>query len=542
MIRGKRNKINLGSSVFRTFIEQDALLVDKSAFIEHVLDDSSDVLLFTRPRRMGKSLNLDMLRSFIDIKQDVVAEGLFKGLYIESSEYFARANTAPVVYLNMRELRKDSYQQLFIVSIRRQAEHYLIEENYSRELADALSGDTGLTTAALRFLTENLYAVYGAKPFVLIDEYDKLIMDSIATPAFDEVRDFTKAMMSSALKDNPALGKAVLTGVNRIAQESMFSDLNNLKALDVFKPSAFDCDFGFTETEATELCTPEELKDVRQWYNGFRIGGEKVYFTYSVMSYLDSGYLSNYWGQSGAINSIKSRLNTERVETIAELVNGFGATLVPMSVKSRLTAEDLLGYATDDSFYSLLVQTGYLTFDMTDSPGIYNLTLPNKELVSVWRQFILSDVFATQGLAITNALAHIQDPLRFAHEFSSLITNKLSYFDMEAYDPEKTYHSYIAGMLAGVGIPFVSNRESGYGRYDIMALFADKTVIFEFKDLKVKKEDTPQTRAALKDSAWAAIDQIVDKGYAADAPPNKPVYAVGIGFLGKICEAVCRGL
>jgi hypothetical protein len=424
-----------------------------------------------------------------------------------------------------------------------QAKLQLSQEQISDKLFIAAEKKPHLIPDMLRFLTENLYTVLGTKPFVLIDEYDKLIMDSIGTPVFDEVRDFTKAMMSSALKDNPALGKAVLTGVNRIAQESMFSDLNNLKVLDVFKASAFDTDFGFTEEEVAELCTPEELADVRQWYNGFRVGGEKVYFTYSVMSYLDDGTLSNYWGKSGAIDSIKSRLTTERLDTLAELVNGFGEVAVPMSVKDRLSAEDLAGYTADDAFYSLLVQTGYLTYDRTDSQGEYSLSLPNRELVSVWREFILSNVFATQGRAITDTLALIENPEHFNHALASLITNKLSYFDFTAGEPEQTYHSYIAGMLAGVSIPFASNRESGYGRYDVMALLVDKTIIFEFKHLKdTKKEDTPQTRAAIKDCAQEALKQIVEKNYADAAPKGKPVFAAGIGFLGKMCEVLSQRL
>jgi hypothetical protein len=147
-----------------------------------------------------------------------------------------------------------------------------------------------------------------------------------------------------------------------------------------------------------------------------------------------------------------------------------------------------------------------------------------------------------QDASIPNTLALVSDPERFDRAFTSLITNKLSYFDFDAKESEQIYHSYIVGMLTGVGIPFASKREGGYGRYDIMALLPDKTIIFEFKRLDAEKEDTPQTRAAIKDCAKDALKQIVEKNYAADAPKGRPVYAVGIGFLGKMCAVLSQGM
>ncbi|MDR1088902.1 MAG: ATP-binding protein [Coriobacteriales bacterium] len=525
MIRGRRGHINLSSSVFRDFIERDLLYVDKSAFIEHVLEENSDVLLITRPRRMGKSLNLNMLRSFMDVKQSSVEEGLFEGLYIEDRPCLGEANSVPVVYLNFKEFSKDAYEEMFFLSICDQAEIYLATEQYSRSLTASLAEGSKLLSNALRFLIESLHATYGTRPFVLIDEYDKLIMDSANTPHFDEVRNFTKAVLSSALKDNPSLGKAVLTGVNRIAQESLFSDLNNLRVLDVFTPSAFDRDFGFTEEEIDELCTPEELASVREWYNGERIGDSLVYFTYSVMSYLSIGKLDNYWGQSGTTEKIHSHLTNDRIDTIVELVNGFGSYEIQKTVKKRLTAQDIEGYSTDASFYSLLVQTGYLTYEPTEELDSYLLRLANRELVSVWRDFILTDLFGLQQRNVQDTLATITDPEYFADAFTDLISNRLSYFDFNKRKPEKTYHAFISGILAGAAIPFASNRESGFGRYDVMALLPDKTIIFEFK--------TATSAEGMHEAAEEALTQITERNYAADAPPGKPVYDVGIGFYGK---------
>jgi hypothetical protein len=534
MIRGKHDRINLSSSVFRSFIERDLLYVDKSAFIEHVLEENSDVLLITRLRRMGKSLNLDMLRSFMDIKQDSAAEGLFKGLYIEDRPCLSEANSVPVVYLSFKELGAPGYTERFRLKMLSQANSYLAPEQYSVELSASLEKDSVLLTDALRNLIDSLQSAYNAPPFVLIDEYDKLIMDSANKPYFDEVRDFTKAVLSSALKDNPSLGKAVLTGVNRIAQESLFSDLNNLKVLDVFTPSSFDADFGFTEEEINELCTPEELTDVREWYNGERIGDSLVYFTYSVMSYLSMGKLDNYWGQSGTTDKIRSHLTSERMDTIIELVNGFGSYTIQKTVKKRLTAQDIEGYSTDASFYSLLVQTGYLTYEPAEELDTYLLRLANRELAGVWRDFILTDLFGLERLSVQNTLAAITDPEHFTGAFTNLINNKLSYFDFNEFEPEKTYHTYVAGLLAGSAIPFASNRESGFGRYDVTALLPDKTIVFEFKVAK--------SADGMEDAAEDAITQIIEKNYAADAPAGKPVYLAGIGFYGKEARVAARAL
>jgi len=336
MHRGNRNTIDLGSSVFREFIKRDLLFIDKSAFIEHVLMDASTVLLITRPRRMGKSLNLDMLRTFLDLKQDAVGEGLFKGLYIEKSPVFSEADSVPVIYLNFRDFRFGTHRQTYADRIEEMADIYVPTEKRSSRLKRSLDGKSETLTSALRYLTENIDAVCGIKPFVIIDEYDKQIMDSVGTESFREAIDFTKDILSLALKDNPSLGKAIVTGVNRISQESMFSDFNNPDVYDVLRSSAFDTDFGFTEEEVSELCSGGELSDIRDWYNGFRIGSTKVYFTYSVMSCLKSKRLANYWCMSGTINDIIPHITADRFDTITKVLNG--RERVKVEIADRLSS------------------------------------------------------------------------------------------------------------------------------------------------------------------------------------------------------------
>jgi hypothetical protein len=545
MHRGQRNRIDLGSSDFHRFIEDDLLYVDKTGFVEHVLDDASRVLLFCRPRRMGKTLNLDTLRTFIDVKGDAAARGLFDGLAIAGSPHFARANSRPVVWLSFRDLRPESYIQDFADRLLPQILRSVDYADLSPIVIRHFDKPELQFGSLLRDATESIHEATGIKPYVLIDEYDKLVMDAIGTPRFDEVRDFTKSVLAAALKDNPSLGKGILTGVNRIAQESLFSDLNNLKVYDVLTQSAYDADFGFTEEEVAELCTPAELVEAREWYNGYRIGDEKVYFTYSVMNYLDSARPNNYWGRSGTMDTIKGGLTLERFEEIAEIIGGDGRTRRRGEIKDRLAPSDMDRFPSDDAFYSLLVQTGYLTYDRTDKLNQYDLYLPNRELKQVWEDFILTGLFNLTSVRIEDALALLgPDTLeRFDAAFGALIDSRLSYMDFTSETTEHIHHAFVAGILAAVGMRFSSNREAGLGRYDICAFLPDKTMIFEFKEAE-GTSDTPADKrpVLLNAAAEVALRQIHDRDYVAEAPEGLPVYAVGIGFLGKTAAVRAQAL
>ncbi|MDR3364457.1 MAG: ATP-binding protein [Clostridiales Family XIII bacterium] len=531
MFRGNRNKIDLGSSAFRRFIECDLLYVDKSAFIEHVFSNESQALLFTRPRRMGKSLNLDMLRVFLDPLEDEggSVQGLFSGLYLENRPVFGELGKHPVISLDFRNFRPHNYKSSFAEDVKKQLARYVDEaelpDSVKQHFADADANYDKLLADAL----EALDGKYPGSPWLLVDEYDKLFMDGakLGGSEFDEIRTFTRFVLASALKGNPHLGKGILTGVNRIAQESMFSELNNIKVYGVLSESAFDTDFGFSDDEVSDVCTDTELADVRAWYNGYRIGAEKVYFTYSVMNYLADGRLGNYWGQSGMMDSIKAALTQDRLENISEIIGGFGSARFTTPVKDRLSADDMDGYRHDDAFYSLLLQSGYLTYDPSEYAGECQIYLPNLELQSVWRQFIITDIYNSAVSAVARIFGLAGDAEAFGGALAELINGKLSYFDMDSAEPEKTYRVFVLGLLAASGLHVVSNREAGKGRWDVTALLPDRSVIFEFKQTKMD--------AALRRAAKAAYRQIVDKRYADGVPQALPVYGVGVGFCGKAC-------
>jgi hypothetical protein len=520
----KEYRIDLGSSQFRRFVEEDLLYIDKTLFVEHVLDDPSTVLLFTRPRRMGKTLNLDTLRTFVDPQIKDAAQ-LFKGLKIEKSKYYSKMGAHPVIWLSFRDFHPETKEIEFQRLIETTAKKYLTEDQMSSIIRKAVNGEGELLLSAIRYLCQDIEAATGQKSFIIIDEYDKLYMDSATQgeAAYEEAKNFTKTIMASCLKDNPSLQKAVITGVNRIAQESMFSDLNNIDVFGVLRNSAYDTDFGFTEEEVSALIDDaDELDKVRDWYNNYRVGNSKIYFTYSVMSYLKYGKFGNYWGKSGSINLIQSGLTPQRVEQITSAISG-DKFIAPVS--DRLNGEDLNGFKASGSFYSLLVQTGYMTFDETESDRNYELSLPNIELKNVWEEFILNKVYDIIESEVVDVLKVADQKEIFQGRFKDLLTNKMSYYDFDVEEPEKTYHVYVLALLAAVGLKPKSNKESGLGRYDVLLQRDDANFIFEFKKAQSKDE--------LEDACFRAIEQIKDKDYAAEIENNNPTYFVGIGFNSK---------
>ncbi|GHU76960.1 hypothetical protein FACS1894188_10330 [Clostridia bacterium] len=467
---------------------------------------------------------MTMLRDFLDCSENTAH--LFSGLYVESSPVFSKVNKYPVIYVSFKDLELPVFREVFAEEINNQLNRYLKPEQYPGELREHLENPNEFGYRLLKDATKILYTVYKIKPFVLIDEYDWLIMNNIHNPQLENIRNFVKSTLSVALKDNSYLGKAVLTGVNRLVHESIFSGLNNLDVYDVFYKSVYDSDFGLTENEVKELCTDEEAVQAKLWYNNYRIGNEKLYFTFSIMSYLKRGKLMNYWARSGVMDSIREFVTFPRFEVITQLVNGFGKETFTTTLGDRLSVEDILTFNQDSVFYSFLVQVGYLTFDETDVPEEYNIYLPNLELQRVWRDFILG-VFEKTATSMKDIFKNMNYKIRFEAELKTLLDNKLSYFDVDKIEPEKTYHVFVLGMAVSVGYDCVSNRESGRGRYDLLVKLPNSYIIFEFKKAEAYEQ--------MEDKALEALAQIDKKKYGSELTDGLPVHKVGIGFCMKEC-------
>ena len=525
---GDRSLINLTSSQFADFIENRWTYIDKSRFIEHVVQDPGNVLLFTRPRRMGKSLNMNMLTAFLDSAQDTA--GLFKGLYIKGSPVFEMVNSVPVIYFSFVEFELDDYKQRYKDILEETAQRYLTNEQISPALQRYFSDNSDLTSGALMDLTKNIHRVLGIKPYVIIDEYDRLLVASTDKPGYDELREWLQGLFRRALKDNSSLGKAVLTGVTRVAKESMFSDLNNLKVYDVLQESVYDTDFALTEQEVALLVPPDEIPGVTAWYNNIRVGNALQFNVFSVMSYLQDmrRQLMGYWTQTGGARLMANLFNAERVHAIVQMLDG-SAPSQDAELHSQLEMATVMNpEVCDDSvFFTLAVQAGYLSFD--GKPGGYSVRIPNEEAREAWAKLIMS----TQYRGIGNSLYRIFNDRRDLDLMSTRLTKffsmALSYHDY-GESIEQTYHAFFLGAVWTLRYECKSNREAGFGRYDIAIKAHDFSAVIEFKTaLSHSNEDLDKA----VDDALAQIDRM--EYWQEFSRNDLPVYKIGVACFKKKC-------
>lgn len=531
MYIGQKNNINVSSSKFASFINNGSLYVDKTMFIEHVLNASSDVLLFTRPRRTGKSLNMDTLATFLDCRQSTAY--LFKKLYIESSLVFNQINKYPVIYLNFRQLRLSGCMEQLKIMIKNNTDYYLQKEEINDTLINHFNDKKNYDANALLYLTQNLHAIYGIKPYILIDEYDKILMDNVYSAEYENIRRWVTEVFESALKDNAALEKGILTGVTRISKESMFSGLNNLAVYDIFTSGDFDRDFSLTKEEAQEILTPEELGEVRDWYNNTRVGKEKLYNIFSVMSYLHYGKLDNYWANSGTLDMLINLMNKRRADGLLDMIET-GNSFIITELQPRLSLKNIASANLADSqFYSLAIQAGYLTYDIKteqtsiQQPATYKVYMPNLELQSVWRNFILEFVVEVPGVDFRDIFKNISDTEDFSIQLKDFIAHRLSYFDTDKNEPEKIYHIFLFGMALGAKFKCTSNKESGFGRYDLLIEGDTFNAVLEFKkSVNIN---------GLKKKAEEALKQIDKQKYYTAIKNSKPIYKIGIACYKTEC-------
>ena len=392
MVVGKINKINLSISSFERLITEGCLYVDKTRLIEHFLETASDVQLIARQRRLGKTLNMDMLRCFLTDREDL--RHLFKGLYIEKSPIWTKAYSAPVFYFDFKGLDLETYREQIIEKMIEHVCSFTDPKKldfYLQRKFQQIIDNPKRATDSLYFLTEVAYNLTGKRSYLLIDEYDKLLMESYNTDKYENIKSFETALLSSALKGNKYLEKALLTGVMRVSHESMLSGLNNIVTFDVFGDEVYTDDYGLTDNEMNIICSLADFDrdEIRAWYNGIKIGGHAIYNIFSVMSYLARGNYDCYWGKSGTMDMISDLLNDTRKASIAKLLNGES---VEVGIADRISDK-----ASDQAFYSLLVQAGYLAFEgfVTNKSATAIVSIPNTELIMVWKQFLLENLHTT---------------------------------------------------------------------------------------------------------------------------------------------------
>jgi hypothetical protein len=341
MVLGNPQKIDLGTSSFEAMRSNDNLYIDKTRFIEHFLNESNSIQLIVRPRRLGKSLNLDMLRCFLTDKED--CRHLFERTYIRNSDLWNHANSAPVFYFDFKNLNRDRYKEQIHSQIVKQIYDYIDIDSlrgYSKYCFDKYLSDDGSDTNGLLILTQIVREMTGKSSYILIDEYDKLLTDNYNNDAYDSIKEFETSLLSAGLKGNNCLKKALMTGVMRVSRESILSGLNNLQTYDVFTDNLYTDDFGLSDLEIDQLRTYIQFNktDVKSWYNGVKINGEEIYNIFSVLSYLKGKQLANYWGRSGAIDIIVGLMNEYRMEVISRLLN---EEVISVYIKDRISIHEL---------------------------------------------------------------------------------------------------------------------------------------------------------------------------------------------------------
>lgn len=547
-------KMPIGIDDFKKIRDEHYYFVDKTDFICQLIDKHSAVTLITRPRRFGKTLTMSMLEYFFSIEKETQSRHLFDGLSIEKSgqEYMAQRGQYPVIFLTLKDIKNPSWTswermlsflRLFLAQVYDKYRYLReMEDNHgiqARLFDHIVQGEA--TEDELALSLSNLMAMmqqyYGKKVILLIDEYDAPIQQAWESGYYTGCIGFMRQFLSSALKTNDALEFAVLTGVTRISKESIFSGLNNLKVCSVLDEDYADI-FGFTADDvvrmASDLQHEGELPEIQDWYDGYRFGGQEIYNPWSVINFFDQGQIGDYWINTSGNSILHQLLQSRSLQQEKDLYALLKGQSVPAVIRESLVYEDLRKYK--DALYSMLVTTGYLTVvekkRMAGGPYC-RLQIPNKEIRDAYQFEVLQRMSDT--LAVSDLYAMLEallcgDAETFSDDLQRYIAQFVSTYD--AANKESFYHGLLLGMTALVLSDYTveSNRESGYGRFDL-AIFPKEVgrigVIMEFKVAASESE--------MEDKAQEALQQIEDREYVTEFQKCgvKEVWKYGIAFCGK---------
>ena len=391
-------KIPIGIDDFKKIRENNYYYIDKTNFIEEIGKNVGKTLLFTRPRRFGKTLNMSMLKYFFDIKNKEENKKLFQNLYIEKSDFFKEQGAYPVVYISLKGIKADTWESSFflikslISSIYNEFEY--IREKLNESQLDSfnkiwLKKDDGEYRNALKNLTSFLYEYYKKEVILLIDEYDSPLINAYEHGYYDEAIVFFQVFYGEALKTNPYLRMGIMTGIIRVIKAGIFSDLNNLKVYSILEKEYSDF-YGFTQEEVEKALKnfniEYELPEVKAWYDGYRFGNSDVYNPWSILNFIQSEELRPYWIETSGnflINDILKNVSTETIEILEHLFNG-------ISMEENISGNsDLSVLMREDEIWELLLFSGYLTIDEKIGESyedVYTLRLPNREVKEFFRK------------------------------------------------------------------------------------------------------------------------------------------------------------
>ena len=546
--------IAIGVSDFRNIIANNCFYVDKTKFIEELVNDMTAVHLITRPRRFGKTLNLSMLKYFYDIEGNTENRKLFDELYISNSLAMSEQGKYPVIFLSFKDVKADSSLEM-MENIAILMKNLYDKFEYIREKLNQsnlmefdeiwLKKNNANLRGALLNLCSYLKEYYNQDVILLIDEYDTPMVSAYEHGYYDEIKMFFTTLYGSALKENPALKKAVLTGIMRISKENIFSGLNNVKVNSILEDDFAEY-FGITEKEVEESLIEygleERLPEVQKWYNGYIFGGVRVYNPFSITNFLDRKKIMPYWVNTSSNTLINKVLKEASSSIFEELSKLFQRETINKTIDVYSNFNELKN--TEQIWY-LLTNAGYLTPVEEIDFGKYSIRIPNEEVHYFFeRDFIRNFLGSVDNFDRTLSYLLEGDFDNFTYELENIMLNSVSCFDFNSNSKESHYHVFILGMLLGLRRRYYihSNREGGRGRYDLVVEPMDKSkngLVIEFKVAK-EKED-------LEKASEEALAQIEEKRYYEGLRDRgvERIILVGISFYqrdfklqGKIIKGV----
>jgi hypothetical protein len=523
--------VAIGIQDFEKLITEDYFYIDKTDFIKEWWNSGDSVTLITRPRRFGKTLNMSMLERFFSNQYEGKGE-IFAGLSIwQEEKYQQLQGTYPVISLSFANVKEKSYQQT------KERIYQILTDLYSKNVflleGDLLTGNEKdyfnsvnvnmnetTATMAIHQLSNFLSRYFNKKVIILLDEYDTPMQEAYVNGFWDETVAFMRSIFNSTFKTNPYMERAIMTGITRISKESIFSDLNNLEVITTTS-NKYETAFGFTETEvfsAMDEMGFTNKDEVKRWYDGFVFGKVKdIYNPWSILNYLDKGELKAYWANTSS-NSLIGKLIREGNRRLKEkfeiLING---GIIEADIDEQIVYNQLDD--NEDAIWSLLLASGYLKVISVDFINDdYQLALTNYEVEKMFRGMI-SGWFKKESANYNDfILALLQgDKKAMNYYMNRVALRTFSSFDTGTHpsgaEPERFYHGFVLGLMVDLQGRYVitSNRESGFGRYDVMLEPLNKDdagIIMEFKVHDAEDENT------LADTVDAALKQIDDKKYS----------------------------
>ncbi len=545
--------VALGITQFEDIITKKVFYVDKSCFIEDWWNSYDGVTLITRPRRFGKTLTLNMVETFFSVRYAGRGD-LFQHLDIWKNEEIRQLQgTYPVINISFADVKQDSYQSMAQKMKRLLASLYLkhkylleatcldeSEKRMFRTIVDKSASDEEYMEALLR-LSEYMQRYYGRKVLILVDEYDTPMLEAYTAGYWNEAIVYIRRMFHATFKDNPYLERGLMIGITKITQESVFSDLNNLKVVTTTTSKYEKC-FGFTEDEVFDALKEYDLyesrEQVKAWYDGFQFGRKKdIYNPWSILNYLSEGEFKPYWMNTSANALVSNLVKEGSLRVKADFEKLIKGESIVTQIDENITYAQLRGNTT--AVWSWFLTTGYLKIVERREEG-YEVALTNYEvrkafahLIKGWFMYVEDDYSSFRQMLLEGRVEEMQ------HYMSKICNVTFSYFDVgngstESEKVEQFYHGFTIGLIADLQNTHIltSNRESGYGRYDVCIEPKDKSkdgLLIEFKVFDEKKE------SSLEDTARRALEQIEEKNYEADLLSRgiRRVRKYGFAFQGK---------